>query len=216
MVANYFAFEPLIDEQLTLARLLITQYRMDKQFDLQPLFRFLERQLQLAEVGGWTDLTIRLLILKALAVQAQDGVTQAIPILQRALTLAEPGDYVRLFVEEGTQIATLLAKILDKQRKGRRSREHDLTYSYAAKLLTVFPPEERLQTAPSPLVEPLSPRELELLEFIATGASNQEIAQELFITVNTVKKHITHIFGKLEATRRTQAVARARELGLIE
>jgi LuxR family maltose regulon positive regulatory protein len=134
--------------------------------------------------------------------------------LGRALDLAEPQGYVLLFLEEGPSLVPLLKAVFNQPSMPVRVRTH------ARMLLSAFqqpghsvfprPPGE----APG-LVEPLTPREMEVLRLIAAGASNQSIAERLVITVRTVKKHTGNIYGKLGASSRTQAVARARELGLF-
>jgi LuxR family maltose regulon positive regulatory protein len=158
---------------------------------------------------------IEVLILQALALQYQRDTDQALASLQRALALAEPEGYARIFVDEaspggeGAPIVSLL------HRAAPRS-------GYAGKILAVLEAQQRVagerlaQPPASSLIEPLTPREHEILHLVASGASNLEISRELFITVNTVKTHMTHIFGKLGVARRTQAASRARELGLID
>jgi LuxR family maltose regulon positive regulatory protein len=138
---------------------------------------------------------------------------QAVKVLGEALALAEPGSFIRLFVDEGAPIETLLKSAV---RQGTWP-------AYANKLLAVFelePEAERSfssekQPAQSALVDPLTSRELEVLRLIAQGFSNQEIGKRLFLALDTVKGHNRRIFEKLQVQRRTEAVARARELGLI-
>ena len=155
---------------------------------------------------------VEALILKALALDCLGKSAQALEALGRALSLAEPAGYVRTFVDEGTPLAGLL-------RKDIAAGEH---VAYASRLLGLIAPQTpgrsaqpaRGKTAPG-LVEALSERELEVLRLIAAGRSNKEIASGLFLAIGTVKKHTSNIFGKLGAESRTQAVARARELGII-
>jgi LuxR family maltose regulon positive regulatory protein len=177
--------------------------------DLEPLLQFLERQLQVAEAAGRVERRIELLMLQALARQAEQDVSGALTSLEQALALAEPAGYVRLFVNEGEPMRGLLQRI--KARGGRINK-------YINQLLATWGEAEYLPPSTlslHSLIEPLSPRELEVLSLIAMGASNAEIAQQLVITVNTTKKHITHIFEKLAVTNRAEAVARARDLGLV-
>jgi LuxR family maltose regulon positive regulatory protein len=177
--------------------------------DLDPLLQFLERQLQTAAASGWVERMIELLTLQALAWQAQNNIAEALGSLQRALALAQPGGYVRLFVDEGQPMRRLLARL--KHQGGRMTE-------YIGRLLAAGGETEAFQPStftPQPLVEPLSARELEVLRLLAAGDSNAEIAQKLVITLNTTKKHITHIFEKLAVTNRAEAVARAQELGLV-
>jgi LuxR family maltose regulon positive regulatory protein len=173
----------------------------------------LDAQIQFAETSERLGWQIEALMLKALALQAQGYCDAAVGLLERALALAKPECFVRAIIDYGPPVGELLRQI---------PRENAV-HAYARELLTVLIDEEREEpledTAPaveSPtLIEPLTPRELEILAIIATGASNAEIAQALYISVNTVKTHITHIFGKLGVTRRIEAVARGRELELI-
>lgn len=129
------------------------------------------------------------------------------------MSLAEPAGYVRIFVDEGSSLAGLL------RRLGAEGTYRD----YAARLLDAMPPEDPGQGTPAPeggsrpgVSESLSERECEVLRLIAAGKSNKEIAFELFLATGTVKKHANNIFGKLGAGSRTQAVARARELGILK
>jgi LuxR family transcriptional regulator, maltose regulon positive regulatory protein len=149
--------------------------------------------------------------------QAQGETQAALATLERAVLLAEPGGFVRLFADEGEPMARLLARL--------SARTPTIT-AYIRILLEAASPGSRLENeeeqrykvhiARQPLPEPLSSRELEVLALLASGASNQEIAARLVIAPNTAKRHVKHILAKLVATNRTQAVARAREAGLLE
>ena len=132
-----------------------------------------------------------------------------IAYVEWAITLAEPEGYVRIFVDEGALLVELLAKMKDKSGK---------LNAYIHKLLAAFGQQKdipSLSTTPQPLIEPLSERELEVLHLIAQGLSNREISERLVLALSTVKGHNRIIFDKLQVQRRTEAVARARELGLI-
>jgi LuxR family maltose regulon positive regulatory protein len=155
-------------------------------------------------------------LLRALADQKQNaGVIspEAVDHLGRALDLAEPAGFVLLILEEGPALIPLLDAVIDRQDTPDRLRE------YARKLLNAFVGDgvdtPRLPGEAAGLIESLTPREMEVLQLVAAGDSNQAIADQLVITVRTVKKHLTNILGKLEASNRTQAVAHARELGLL-
>ncbi len=155
---------------------------------------------------------IEISIVQALAYQAQGNTSAALVALDRALTLAEPEGYVRIFADEGESMRWLL----EKQAHGR---EHQ-PIGYAAQLLAAFaPPVTILPSAvrqpQSTLIEPLSERELEVLQHIADGLTNHEIADRLYLSLYTVKAHARSIYDKLAVHSRTQAVARARELGVL-
>jgi LuxR family maltose regulon positive regulatory protein len=132
--------------------------------------------------------------------------------LKRALALAEPEGYLRIFVDEGNVMAELLAEL-------GQSHESEVVGSkkYMSKLLSAFGKQSDAHLPPpsQPLIDPLSERELEVLRLVAQGLSNDEISKRLFLSVNTVKGHNLRIFSKLQVKSRTEAVARARELGLL-
>ncbi|MGI8484655.1 MAG: LuxR C-terminal-related transcriptional regulator [Thermomicrobiales bacterium] len=174
----------------------------------------LEPLRQQAEAKGWQDEWLKVMVLQALALQAHGEKDTAVQLLADALALAEPGGFIRLFVDEGLPMAHLLAE----------AAEQGMMQDYIGKLLSAFQVDalqsERTPPLPSsgitqPLVEPLSQRELEVLRLIAQGLSNHEIGERLFLALSTVKGHNRVIFGKLDVQRRTEAVARARELGLL-
>jgi LuxR family maltose regulon positive regulatory protein len=199
-------------EQLALARLLIAQHRARGQPDLQPLLQSLDRQLLAAEEGEHVWWVIEALILKAMALQAQGDTDRALSTLERALALAEPEGFVLLFVDEGAPMGRLLYEAVAR----------GIAPDYAGRLLAAFsaakPPPVGLpesQDIEAELVEPLSERELEVLGLIAEGLSNREIAQRLFISPRTVKRHTSSIYGKLCVHSRMQAVAKARTLGIL-
>jgi LuxR family maltose regulon positive regulatory protein len=172
----------------------------------------LQRLLEAAETGGHTSRAIELLNLQALAIQARGDTTQAVATLERALALAEPYGFIRTFVDEGPPMARLLYEAVAR----------GIAPGYACQLLAAFPVAEpertdslETPTLRSELVEPLSERELEVLDLIAEGLTNAEIASRLFLALNTVKAHTRNIYGKLGVHSRTQAVASARALGVL-
>ena len=158
----------------------------------------------LKEAGGWAGHVVEVLVLQALVCQAQGEHDAALATLKRALQLAEPEGYIRLFVDEGEPMTHLL----------RRARQQDLTSRYIESLLQAFNAEEA-PAMEALLPEALSEREMQVLRLAASGASNKDIAAELFIALPTVKKHVGHILVKLDAHNRVEAIARARGLGLI-
>ena len=199
-------------EHITLARVLIARYNRDRaERSIHEAMGLLERLLQAAEEGERTGSVIEILVLQALAHEARGDITRALVSLERVLTLAEPEGYVRIFVDEGRPMAQLLSE----------AAAHGIMPDYTAKLVAVFEAEEQKSEEGShrfpteSVVEPLSQRELEVLRLIAQGLSNREISQRLFLALSTVKGHNRIIFSKLMVQRRTEAVARARELGLL-
>jgi LuxR family maltose regulon positive regulatory protein len=165
--------------------------------------------LQVTEAGGWTMFTIETLALESLAFQALGDVDRALRCLERALSLAEPEGFVRLFVDKGQPMARLLYQ----------AAKRGIAPEYADQLLAAFPAVEPAPTAlsrpSSEMIEPLSERECEVLLLIAEGLSNREIAQRLFLALSTVKVHTYNIYGKLGVHSRTQAVAKARAFGIL-
>jgi LuxR family maltose regulon positive regulatory protein len=192
------ADEPrFLDEfgHLTLAHVLRSQGRLDE------AGRLLARLQRAAESAGRWGRLIEILVGQALVLQASGNGTEALNCLERALTLAEPEGYVRVFLDAGPSVRTLL----------RQALELGVATGYVAHLLAAAEPA----VIDQPLVEPLTPREREVLGLVAAGLRNQEIADELVISLATVKRHISNIYGKLGVHHRTRAVARARELGLL-
>ena len=179
--------------------------------DTSTALAVLEPLRRQAEAKGWDDERLKVLVLQAVAHHAQGEKDKAVQLLGDALALAEPGGFIRLFVDEGTPMAHLLS---EAAAQGNMP-------GYVGKLLAVFEAEEQKSEDKSylspaqPLIEPLSQRELEVLRLIAQGLSNREISERLFLALVTVKGHNQRIFGKLQVQRRTEAVARARELGLL-
>jgi ATP/maltotriose-dependent transcriptional regulator MalT len=193
----------------------------------------LELLRQQMEAKGWQDERLKVMVLQAVAYHVQGEKDKAVQVLGDALALAEPGGFIRIFVDEGFPIAHLLSE----------AAAHGIMPDYISKLSAVFEAEEQpvlpapaaagaaqvagRQASPGksqdqsvlppaqPLIEPLSQRELEVLQLIAQGLSNREISERLFLALSTVKGHSRIIFGKLQVQRRTEAVARARELGLL-
>jgi LuxR family maltose regulon positive regulatory protein len=170
----------------------------------------LESYRQYVEANGWQDERLKVMILQALAFHAHSVYNRAQQALGDALALAESGGLIRIFIDEGLPMAELLSE----------APVHDIMPEYVGKLLAAFEHEKQgyaQQSAlnPQPLIQPLSPRELEVLQLIAQGLSNDEIGKRLFLALDTVKGHNRRIYDKLQVQRRTEAVARARELGLL-
>jgi ATP/maltotriose-dependent transcriptional regulator MalT len=197
---------------LVLARVLLARN------DPGPALTLLQRLLDTAESQGRTGGIIEIQALRALALTARGDHASALDALAEALTLARRHGYVRVFADEGAPMRALLAQ-LSAVRPGQRHAARSIDPVYLAALIRACgqpdaaPP--RRAAAPPGLVEPLTGRELEVLQLLAAGRSNQRIAHDLVVALDTVKKHVTHVLGKLGAANRTEAVARARQLGLI-
>jgi LuxR family transcriptional regulator, maltose regulon positive regulatory protein len=176
--------------------------------------------LTLAETQKRAGSMIEILLTQALVHQAQDNQSQALAALERALVVAEPEGYLRTFVDEGQPMRLLILDFRARIEEQGHPDVHRL-FGYANKLLAAFPPsmeavsQSKIANPTSETVEPLTDRELEILHLIAEGRSNTEISQRLYLALSTVKGHNLRIFNKLQVQNRTQAVARARQLGFI-
>jgi LuxR family maltose regulon positive regulatory protein len=181
----------------------------------------LDRLSQAAQQAGWIHeqiqvLALQALALQALAVQRHEQIAQAVETLSHALALAEPGGYLCTLLDHGPPMVQLL-------HQAARHKIHtgyvETLLAAAASMASACPPTPDLQpqTPPSqPLVEPLSGREIQVLTLIAEGLTNREVAERLYISQGTVKAHTSNIFGKLGVRSRTQAVARARALSILQ
>ena len=174
------------------ARILMTKREYQRALEL------VEKLLAIAEEGGRGGVVIELLILQSLVLQGQDKPDSALTTLQRAIALAGQEGYVRVFVDGGETMLRLLRLFV-----GRFGAT-----DYSARLISAFPSKRETSDV-------LNDRELEILRLLATGMSNRDIGEALFITVGTVKWHAHHIYTKLDVKNRGQAVAKARELQLI-
>lgn len=185
---------------ITLAKIWLTQRQPHKALPL------LEHALQSAQSVGRLGNAIHILAVQAVVYHAQGDSDQAFTTLERALQMAEPEGFIRAFVDEGAPMARLLHRMLTRSSAPEYVRRLLETLGESAK---IAPP------IASKLIDPLSQREVEVLRLIVDGSTNQEIAHELVLTVNTVKRHISNIFRKLEVSNRVQATTRARELDLV-
>ncbi len=205
-------------EHLTLARVLIARYRSDgDEESIHAALPLLDRLWQAAEDGGRAGSALEVLVLQALARRAQgDGAAAA--LLARALALAEPEGYVRLFVDEGEEIRLLLAEAKGQIERQKHDDRHRLI-GYVNRLLATFPsttlPQSETRNQGSEWVEPLSEREMDVLRLLATELSGPEIAGRLSVSLNTLRTHSKNIYGKLGVNSRRAAVSRAEELGLL-
>jgi LuxR family maltose regulon positive regulatory protein len=195
-----------LQEYMVAARVLIGQERLAEAGDL------LARLHAFAKTNGLVARDVEVLCLSALALQAAGNMEEAMDTIECALSIAEKGGFIRIFVDEGTQMARLLYEAATR----------GISAGYVRTLLSAFPfPESQeakrphVQAANTELLEPLSDRELEVLRLIAEGFTNQEIGERLFISLHTVKSHARNIFAKLDTRSRTAAVNKARGLGLL-
>ena len=188
-----------------------------------PALALLDRMHATAAAQARAGSLIEIGALRALGLAASGEEAAAVAALAQALTLACPQGYVRVFADEGPPMAALLARLIAAQRSGSGfGAVAEVPLGCLARLQRALgaqdaaPGAGRGGAAAVPgLVEQLTSRELEVLAMLAAGRSNQAIASELVITLDTVKKHVSHVLGKLGAANRTEAVTRARELGLI-
>jgi LuxR family maltose regulon positive regulatory protein len=197
-------------EHLVLARVLLAEDKPEQ------AMRLLGRLRENAQAAQRIGSEIAILSLEAMAMQAKGEKENAASTLAHALILAEPEGYVRTFVDEGPPMTKLLSGLLEDNQRGRLDSLRRVPAHYLRKLLAALERDATGTARPATgLPEALSERELEVLQLIAAGKSNRRIASELFISVGTVKTHINHLYRKLDAHSRTQALARARELGLV-
>ena len=194
---------------LTLARIRILEFNRGLTQTLENTLACLASMLEQFEIVEARRGAIQVLVLQTMAQQACGDDEQALAALTRALSLAEPEGYVRSFIDEGAPMVDLL----------RQAASRGIAVEYIGKLLSEWgkEPKESIkeQTPMGHFIEPLTERELEITRLLTVGLSNQEIADQLFLAIGTVKKYTSNIYGKLGVHSRTQAVARARELGLV-
>jgi LuxR family transcriptional regulator, maltose regulon positive regulatory protein len=198
-------------EYLALARVRIGQARHGLVPPLlQDVLHLLDCLQESAEASGRGSSVLEILLLRALALEVQGNRTAALSMLEQALVLSEPEGYIRLFADEGTPMLALL----------RLAHGRSIVPGYVATLLAVCgeQPASELPLSASEagvLVEPLTEREREVLRLLMEGASNREIAQRLVLSINTVKRHVYNICGKLGVQSRTQVLVKARALKLL-
>ena len=193
-------------EHITLTRVLMAWYKSDRtDSSILEAMGLLERLLKAAEEGKRTGSVIEILVLQVLAHQMQDDISAALNALQRALMLAEPEGYVRMFVDEGPPMVALLEE----------AARHGISPNYVRRLLTAFGSFLERTPVKQVLIEPLSERELEVLRLLRTDLNGPEIARELIVSLNTLRTHTKNIYSKLGVTNRRAAIRRAEELGLL-
>jgi LuxR family maltose regulon positive regulatory protein len=196
-------------EEVACARVLLAQR--------QPALALqrLEVVLQRAAAGQRWGHVIEIRLLQALAYQILQEEAQALDSLSEAVRLAEPEGSIRSFVDEGASVEALLYRLRKRSRKSGPTPYLDILLA-AFQQESIVRAQEGEATKMQPLPESLSRRELQVLQLLVRGAFNLEITQELVITIDTVKRHVSHIFSKLGVQNRVQAVRQARELGLLD
>lgn len=175
--------------------------------DLQDALQLLNRLYEFSKAGGRTIRMMETLLLQALVFHAQGEQERSLHCLNRALSIPRHGKYIRLFLDEGKPMRELLQSAISKNIHSREV--NGLLAAFASA-------HEKKSASAALLIEPLSDRELEVLHYLATGMSNQAITNQLFVSLAAVKWHTRNIYGKLEVNNRTGAVARARELKILE
>jgi len=198
-----------IVDRLTQARLLHVQGQFDE------ALRLLGGLQEIAEGAGRTGNLLEILALQALALWAGNEKELAVRALARALALAEPEGYVRTFADEEIATGDLLSATLEVRRGKHFGAIDRVSAPYLARLQAALAQGRARPAVDGRLPEPPSEREMEVLAFIAAGASNAEIAGRLFVSTSTVKTHVNNLYRKLGARSRTQALAKAREMGLL-
>jgi LuxR family transcriptional regulator, maltose regulon positive regulatory protein len=193
-------------EHVTLARILLALHRAERsEPSLQDAARLLDRLLAEAESGGRTGTVIEILAVQSLAHQAHGDMPAAVASLQRAVSLAEPEGYVRIFTDEGAPMGSLLRALASQGSAGRHARQ----------ILAISSTTDHDRPSKQPLLDPLSDRELDVLRLLGTDLSGPEIARELVVSLNTVRTHQKHIYTKLGVNNRGAAVRQGDELKLL-
>jgi LuxR family transcriptional regulator, maltose regulon positive regulatory protein len=193
-------------EHITLARTLLARYIAERdEGSIQDACRLLERLGQAADEGGRTGSLIEILVVRSLAHQARGDIPAALAGLRRALTLAEPEGYVRIFVDEGPPMASLLRAVGKQGTHG----------GYVRRLLAAVGATATSAPVDQGLIDPLSARELDVLRLLGSDLDGPDIARELVVSLNTVRTHTKNIYAKLGVNNRRAAVRLAHELDLM-
>jgi LuxR family maltose regulon positive regulatory protein len=194
-------------EYIALAHVLMAQNKLDE------ADRLLGRLIENATAGDRVYMIIEMRLWRVLIFTLKADSASALAELKLTLALAEPGGFIMMFVSKGKPVADLLEEIVAVKKRDHDATQAGFSLSYAKKILSAY----KAATPPKieGLLDPISERELEVLHLIAAGLSNKEIAEKLFISLNTVKTHTKNINSKLDVNSRIKAVARAKELGLL-
>jgi LuxR family maltose regulon positive regulatory protein len=194
-------------EYIALAHIHIAQNKLDE------ADRLLQRLIENAKAGDRVYMMVEMRLMRALIFKAKQDTAAALAELKLALSLAEPGGLIMILVSKGKPVAELLEEIVAIKKRDYDTTKAGFSLSYAKKILSAF--KAGSPSKVESLVDPISERELEVLYLIAAGLSNREIAEKLFISLNTVKTHTKNINSKLDVNSRIKAVARAKEMGLL-
>ncbi len=193
-------------EHITLARMLLARHQDERaEHSLHQATRLLERLLLAAEEGQRTGRVIEILVLRALAHQTLGDIPAALACLERAMSLAEPEGYVRIFIDEGPPVASLL----------KAAAKQGIARNYVRRLLVTVSETEHDSPVKQDLIEPLSERELDVLRLLGSELDGPAIARELMVSLNTMRTHTKNIYAKLAVTSRRAAVRRGQELDLL-
>ncbi len=193
-------------EHITLARVFLARHEGERaERSVHEATQLLERLLLAAEEGGRTGRVIEILVLQALAHQTLGDIPAALASLERPVTLAEPEGYVRVFVDEGPPMTSLL----------RAAAKQGIRRDYVRRLLAAVSKTDHGSPREQALIEPLSERELDVLRLLGTELDGPAIARELMVSLNTMRTHTKNIYAKLAVTSRRAAVRRAAELDLL-
>jgi LuxR family maltose regulon positive regulatory protein len=195
-------------EHVVLARMLVLQ---DKPEEAD---RFLERLISKAQEGQRITSVIEMRLVRAKALYAMAKIDESLQELKQALAQAESAGFIHVFLQEGKMITRLIAKILEDQKQVKSEQELPVSEQFINKILSAFDKAKSPSQA-ADFHESLSEREIEVLKLIAAGFSNQQIADKLFVSLNTVRTHTKNINSKLDVHSRTQAVAKGKKRGLI-
>jgi len=199
-------------EHITLARVLLAQYAADgSEASIHEPAQLLQRLLPAAEEGERTGSVIEILVLQALTHHARGDTSAAGVPLERALTLAEPEGYVRVFVGEGAPMTALLRAVAKQRVSWNYVRQLLDACRHTGTVASVRPATRRTQG----LVDPLSERELDVLRLLATELDGPDIARRLMVSLNTLRTHTKNIYAKLGVNSRRAAVRQAAELDLL-
>lgn len=200
----------LEEQAIVLVRAYLTLGQLERAQEL------IQRLLPAVEGGGRAGRSIRLQLLQCLAWAAQGEHEAALGGLEETLAEAESQGYCGIFLDEGKPMERLLSAYVRQPSAGFRDYAKELLGAFASRRPDASEGRGRRRPLASSLIEPLSDREVEVLALLASGLSNREISDRLVVSLNTVKSHIKNTYGKLGVSSRTQAIARGRELGLIE